>query len=152
MTDLAELFSLRDQVALVTGGYGGIGEAVCRAFAKLGARVAVAGSKEAAASRLAGEIDSSGERTMGIGFDARDVGSVQRMTETVAGRWGRLDVLVNCVGGNIREERASDVTESGWNDHVSRNQRVGSTWSESVSGPRFRIVIRMRVSSGSAFA
>jgi gluconate 5-dehydrogenase len=121
MTDLAELFSLRDQVALVTGGYGGIGEAVCRAFASLGARVAVAGSKDASAKSLAAAIDPSGERTLGIGVDARDAGSVQRMTETVAGRWGRLDVLVNCIGGNIREERASEVTEAGWNDVVLLN-------------------------------
>ena len=121
MTDLAELFSLRDHVALVAGGYGGIGEAVCRAFANLGARVAVAGSKDASAKSLAAAIDPSGERTLGIGVDARDVGSVQRMTETVAGRWGRLDVLVNCIGGNIREERANDVTEAGWNDVVLLN-------------------------------
>ena len=121
MTDFAELFSLRDQVALVAGGYGGIGGAVCRAFATLGARVAVAGSKEAAATGLASAIDPSGEQTLGIGFDARDVGSVQRMTEDVAGRWGRLDVLVNCVGGNVREERASEVTEAGWNEVVLLN-------------------------------
>src|SRR5687768_15473175 len=86
MTDVAEMLSLRDQVAVVAGGYGGIGEAVCRAFATLGARVAVAGSKETAANGLASAIDPSGERTLGIGFDARDVGSVQRMTEAVSGR------------------------------------------------------------------
>jgi gluconate 5-dehydrogenase len=121
MTDVAGMLSLRDQVAVVAGGYGGIGEAVCRAFAALGARVAVAGSKEAAANGLASAIDPSGERTLGIGFDARDVGSVRRMTEDVAGRWGRLDVLVNCVGGNVREERASEVTEAGWNEVVLLN-------------------------------
>jgi NAD(P)-dependent dehydrogenase (short-subunit alcohol dehydrogenase family) len=121
VTEPAELFSLRDQVALVAGGYGGIGQAVCRTFAGFGARVAVAGSKEASAKSLAAAIDPSGERTLGIGFDARDVGSVQQMTEAVAGRWGRLDVLVNCVGGNIREERASEVTEAGWNDVVLLN-------------------------------
>jgi len=121
MTDLGELFSFRDHVALVAGGYGGLGEAVCRAFANLGARVAIAGSKDASAKSLAAAIDPSGERTLGIGVDARDVGSVQRMTETVAGRWGRLDVLVNCIGGNIREERASEVTEAGWNDVVLLN-------------------------------
>jgi NAD(P)-dependent dehydrogenase (short-subunit alcohol dehydrogenase family) len=121
MTDPAELFSFRDHVALVAGGYGGIGEAVCRAFTAFDARVAVAGSKEASAKSLAAAIDPSGERTLGIGFDARDVGSVQRMTEAVAGRWGRLDVLVNCVGGNIREERANEVTEGGWNEVVLLN-------------------------------
>jgi len=121
MTDVAGMLSLRDQVAVVAGGYGGIGEAVCRAFAALGARVAVAGSKEAAANGLASAIDPSGERTLGIGFDARDVGSVRGMVEGVAGRWGRLDVLVNCVGGNVREERPSEVTEAGWNEVVLLN-------------------------------
>ena len=121
VNDLAEWFSLRDQVVLVAGGYGGIGEAVCRACATLGARVAVAGSKEDAAKRLAAALDPSGGRTFGVGFDARDVSSIQAMTETVAGCWGRLDVLVNCIGGNVREERASDVTEAGWNEVLRLN-------------------------------
>jgi len=121
MNDLAELFSLRDHVVLVAGGYGGIGEAVCRACVTLGARVAIAGSKEDAATRLATAIDPSGERALGIGFDARDVASIQEMTGAAAGRWGRLDVLVNCVGGNVREERAGGVTEAGWNEVVRLN-------------------------------
>ena len=121
MSDLTELFSLRDHVAVVAGGTGGIGAAVCRAFATLGARVVVAGTKEASAGQLAAEIDASGERAIGVGFDARDVGSVQRMADTAAARWGRLDVLVNCVGGNIREERATDVTEAGWGEVVHLN-------------------------------
>ena len=121
MNDVAGLFSLHDHVALVAGGTGGIGETVCRAFASLGARVAIAGTKESSATRLAAEIDPSGERATGVGFDARDAGSVQRMTDTAAGRWGRLDVLVNCVGGNIREEAATEVTEAGWNDVVNLN-------------------------------
>ena len=121
MSDLAELFSLRDHVVLVAGGYGGIGEAVSRACVGLGARVAIAGSKEDSATSLATAIDPSGERALGIGFDARDVTSIQQMTGTAAGRWGRLDVLVNCIGGNIREERASDVTEAGWNDVIRLN-------------------------------
>jgi len=58
---------------------------------------------------------------MGVGFDARDVEGVRRMADMVAGRWGRLDVLVNCVGGNIREEKATEVTEAGWNDVVNLN-------------------------------
>ncbi len=146
MTDVAQMLSLRDQVALVAGGYGGIGEAVCRAFAALGARVAVAGSKEAAANGLASAIDPSGERTLGIGFDARDVGSVQRMTEAVAGRWGRLDVLVNCVGGNVREERASEVTEAGWNEVVLLN--LTSAMFLSQAAARHMIAGRARWTSG----
>src|SRR5678815_4050851 len=43
MTDIGEFFRLDGKVALVTGGYGGIGSAVCKGLAAAGARVAVAG-------------------------------------------------------------------------------------------------------------
>ena len=120
-SDLNELFSLRDQVVLVAGGYGGIGAAVCRSMAALGARVAVSGSKVASAKSLAAEIDPSGERAIGVGCDARSAAAVEQATDEVAARWGRLDVLVNCVGGNTREERAGSITEAGWNEVLALN-------------------------------
>ena len=56
MSSLADLLRFDDQVALVTGGYGGIGAAVSRGLVELGAKVAIAGHNEDTARAFAAEI------------------------------------------------------------------------------------------------
>jgi gluconate 5-dehydrogenase len=104
---MASPFRVDGKVALVTGGYGGIGEAVCRGLASMGAKVAVAGHNaekaEGCAKALGGEAYASR-------FDVTSVPDTERMVDEVAAHFGRLDILVNCVGLN-REEKAGEVTE-----------------------------------------
>ena len=101
------LFGLEGKVALVTGGYGGIGESVCRGLASVGARVAVAGHNGDKALALA---DDMGGGAYAAVFDAASVEQIRAMVDDVAAHYGRLDILVNCVGLN-REESALDMTE-----------------------------------------
>lgn len=105
------LFDINGKVALVTGGAGGIGEVVSRALAAAGARVAIAGHDEAKAAALAGELTNQGHEGLGAGFDAGSVASTHAMVERVAAHFGRVDILVNCVGRN-REEPVDSVTEA----------------------------------------
>jgi NAD(P)-dependent dehydrogenase (short-subunit alcohol dehydrogenase family) len=104
---LNKLFGLEGKVALVTGGYGGIGESVCRGLASVGARVAVAGHNGDKAKALA---DDMGSGAYAAAFDAASVEQIRAMVDDVAAHYGRLDILVNCVGLN-REEPALDITE-----------------------------------------
>src|SRR5271165_5569146 len=97
-------YRLDDKVALVTGGYGGIGEAVCRGLAEMGARVAVAGHNAEKASAFATTLRQSGGDAFASAFDALSVADTERMANDVARHFGRLDILVNCVGLN-REEK-----------------------------------------------
>ncbi len=60
MSSPAELFRLDGKVALVTGGYGGIGEAVSRGLAGMGAKVAVAGHNREKAEALATALEQFG--------------------------------------------------------------------------------------------
>jgi NAD(P)-dependent dehydrogenase (short-subunit alcohol dehydrogenase family) len=80
------------KVALVTGGASGIGAAAVRRLAAEGARVAIADLNVAGAESLADEL---GAGALAVGFDAGDVGSIERMVATVVERCGRLDVLHN---------------------------------------------------------
>jgi NAD(P)-dependent dehydrogenase (short-subunit alcohol dehydrogenase family) len=116
MASLEELFRLEGKVALVTGGYGGIGEAVSRGLAGLGARVAIAGHNPAKAAACADAIAKQGGEAYAAAFDSVSVAETERMVDDVARRFGRLDILVNCVGLN-REEKAEEVTEAMF-DHV----------------------------------
>lgn len=85
---------LAEQGVVVTGGAGGIGSAVCRAFAAEGARVAVhyRNSKEPA-ERLATEIGG-----VAIGADLRDPAAVETLFAETVDRLGRLDVAVANAG------------------------------------------------------
>jgi NAD(P)-dependent dehydrogenase (short-subunit alcohol dehydrogenase family) len=110
------LFRLDGRVALVTGGYGGIGDVVCQGLARAGARVGVAGHNLDKATACAEAIRGSGHEAFATAFDALSVPETSRMVDEVVSHFGRLDILVNCVGLN-REEKAEDVTEQMF-DHV----------------------------------
>lgn len=121
MTDIGKLFRLEGKVALVTGGYGGIGSAVCRGLAAVGARVAVAGRDAGKANACAGAIRDAGGDAEAAVFDALSASETRRMVDDVAARWGRLDILVNTVGGNTRSELADEVTEEGFEQVMRLN-------------------------------
>ena len=110
------MFRLDGKVALVTGGYGGIGEAVSRGLAGLGVKVAVAGHNAGKAAACAEALQTRGCDAYAACFDVTSVTETQRMVDDVAAHFGRLDILVNCVGLN-REEKAEEVTEEQF-DHV----------------------------------
>ena len=107
---LNKLFRLDGKVALVTGGYGGIGEAVSRGLAAVGARVAISGHNGDKAAALAEALKAQGCDAYGTAFEATSVEDTRRMVDEVAAHFGQLDILVNCVGLN-REEKAEEVTE-----------------------------------------
>ncbi|HZY71521.1 MAG TPA: SDR family oxidoreductase [Edaphobacter sp.] len=110
MSAMDKLFRIDGKVALVAGGYGGIGEAVCRGLAAAGAKIAIAGHNEARAVACARAIAAEGYETLPIAFEATSVSDTERMVDEAAAHFGRLDILVNCVGLN-REEKAEEVTE-----------------------------------------
>jgi NAD(P)-dependent dehydrogenase (short-subunit alcohol dehydrogenase family) len=110
MTPTERLFRLDGKVALVTGGYGGIGEAVCRGLAQMGAKVAITGHNPERAAALASALRTEGHDAWATAFEAVSVPDTQRMVDEAASHFGALDILVNCVGLN-REQKAEEATE-----------------------------------------
>jgi gluconate 5-dehydrogenase len=108
---VAQQFRLDGKVVLVPGGYGGIGEAVCWGLASAGARVIVAGRSPDRAQALADALRGEGHDAYPAPFDAHKVADIRRMVDDAADHFGRLDILVNCLGLN-REEKLLDVTEA----------------------------------------
>lgn len=92
------------RVALVTGGAGGIGAAVCRALAAQGRRVAVADLDGEGAALIAAEVGG-----FGLALDVTDPGSVDHAAEEIGARLGPVAILVSCAGWDeMRPFLASD--------------------------------------------
>jgi NAD(P)-dependent dehydrogenase (short-subunit alcohol dehydrogenase family) len=86
-------------VALVAGGTGGLGRAVSLAFLKEDAKVVVTYRKQEEFDALKSAAGASGSRLEGHGVDVTDEAAVRQLVERVLAKYGRLDALVNAVGG-----------------------------------------------------
>jgi sorbitol-6-phosphate 2-dehydrogenase len=91
--------TLEDQVALVTGGAQGLGEAICHRLAREGAHVAVADLNLAGAETTAATVrKQTGQRAIAVQVDVTDEDQVQAMVQRPVDEWGRLDILVSNAG------------------------------------------------------
>jgi gluconate 5-dehydrogenase len=105
-----DLFSVKDQVTLVSGGSRGIGAAIAQGFAERGARVIITG-REAQTLAAAAEAMSSPENPVAIEVcDVADVSAIRQVVAKVHQNHGRIDTLINVAGVN-RRKRVEAVTE-----------------------------------------
>jgi 3-oxoacyl-[acyl-carrier protein] reductase len=89
------MFSLKDKVALVTGASQGIGRATARALAEAGAKVAAAARNADKLASLVGEIEAAGGEALAVPMDVADAAQVKAGFQTLLGKFGKLDILVN---------------------------------------------------------
>ena len=87
------------KAVLVAGGTGGLGRAVSLAFLDAGARVAVTFRKQSEFDALRQAAGSNGASLEGDGVDVTDEAAVNRLVDGIVARHGRLDAMVNTVGG-----------------------------------------------------
>ncbi|MFM9971752.1 MAG: SDR family oxidoreductase [Burkholderiales bacterium] len=111
---------LEDRVALVTGGGSGVGQATARLFLAEGARVAIAGRDAAKLTQAAAGIPG-GEGILIVPTDVTDPGQVHDLVEKTTRHFGRIDVLVNSAGTNIKARRMRELTINAWNQLVRTN-------------------------------
>jgi NAD(P)-dependent dehydrogenase (short-subunit alcohol dehydrogenase family) len=90
--------SLTDQVAIVTGGGSGLGEATSVALAERGATVMVVDISGESAERVAREIREQGHRAFPLSADVRHWEEVRAVADLTASDYGRIDILVNNAG------------------------------------------------------
>jgi len=93
-------FSLKDKVAIVTGGSRGIGESIAKAFAQFGAKVVVASRKMEGLEKVAGEIKADGGECTPIvahGGKIEDIDNLLAKTKEI---YGRVDIVVNNAATN----------------------------------------------------
>jgi len=97
------LFDMKDQVAIVTGGSKGLGAAMAAGLASAGARVVLVSRNLAEAQATADEIsDGFNATAIALSADVTKPSSVQDMVGQVIDQLGRIDILINSAGINIR--------------------------------------------------
>ncbi len=90
---------LQDQIAIVTGGAQGLGQAICYRLAEAGCHVVVADLNEAAAAETAATIEAQmGRRALAMKVDVTQEAQVAEMIDRTVREFGRLDILVANAG------------------------------------------------------
>ena len=125
-------FDLTGKVAIVTGGNGGIGLGMARGLASAGARIAVAG-RNAEKSKAAAQAIASDYRVEAEPFtgDVASEADCQRIAEEVRTRFGRIDILFNNAGINIRKP-PDQMTLDEWREVMDVNLTSAFVLSKAV--------------------
>ncbi len=107
--------------ALVTGGARGIGRCIATTLARDGCDVCVLDREPADDTDMfASEIESLGRKCLTLTGDVRDVAAVRDAIESVVGRWGGIDVLVNNAG-IVRDQVSWKMSDDQWRDVIDVN-------------------------------
>lgn len=120
MFDLSK-FSLKGKTAIVTGASRGIGKAIALGFAKVGAKVALTSRKINDLEANAAEIRNLGGEAFPVQTHLGKMDEINRMVNTVLGRFGRIDILVNNAGTNPGMGTVLDADERLWETIMNLN-------------------------------
>ena len=100
---MKDIFSLNGKNAIVIGGAGGIGEAIAQGLVVQGASVAIASRNIDNLYQTAGEIEKeTGKKVMIYQVDVTDDESIKKLVSNVIEEMGKIDILVNSMGFNIK--------------------------------------------------
>ena len=123
MRNNQELNSLTDKVALITGATSGIGAQQARALSNAGASVVLVGRREDRLKELAEEIRNSGGEADYLAADLSDESQWDIVVKASLSFFGRVDILCNTAGVNLRQH-ADDVTSESWDLTLTLNLKV----------------------------
>ncbi len=115
--DISGLFSVRDRVALVTGGSAGIGRMIASGLAGAGARVYICARN---AEKVAAAAAEMGGNVIGLAADVSTVEGIAKLVEQIAAREPALHILVNNAG-TLSDAPIDDFSEDQWDSVIDLN-------------------------------
>jgi NAD(P)-dependent dehydrogenase (short-subunit alcohol dehydrogenase family) len=111
---------LTDQVAVVTGGGGGIGRAIAIAFASMGADLVIGDVVPERCEETAQRVREAGRRALAVPTDVTDTQQVRALVDRATEQFGRIDILVNNAGG-VSPRPFLEQSERSWRRHIDLN-------------------------------
>ncbi|WP_270090454.1 SDR family NAD(P)-dependent oxidoreductase [Sphingobacterium sp. SYP-B4668] len=118
-----DLFSLKGQVVLITGGTGLFGKPMSRALAESGAIVVIASRDFKACQQYAESLVAEGWQACAYPLDLLDESSIASLVDQLLGQFGRIDVLINNAVSREGFKTLSEITKEEWEGA----QRINST-------------------------
>ena len=111
---------LSGQVALITGGGGGIGRAIALCLADMGADIAIVEVIPERCDEVAERIRERGRKVQTYAVNVMDADALRDAVKEAGAHFGRLDILVNNAGGVARKNFV-DLAEKNWRRHIDIN-------------------------------
>jgi len=115
-------FDLSGKTALVTGASRGLGKHFAVALAQAGVDVAITSRTLVSLEETVREISALGRRALPVALDVRNHASIRSAVAAAHGNFGKIDILINNAGCNIRKP-ALDVAWEDWNTILDTNLR-----------------------------
>ena len=95
------LFDIKGNVTVITGGTGVLGRAIAKYLALNGAKVIILGRKEEVGNAIVAEIRAEGGECEFMKTDVMNIETVKKNCEDILAKYGRVDTLLNAAGGNM---------------------------------------------------
>jgi NAD(P)-dependent dehydrogenase (short-subunit alcohol dehydrogenase family) len=118
----ANTFDLTGKVAVVTGTSRGLGQYLGRALARAGADLVITSRDPGSLKGFQAEVESLGRKALPVALDVRKYESIQKFAETAIAHYGKIDILANNAGCNVRKP-ALEVSWDDWNLILDTNLR-----------------------------
>lgn len=106
--------ALDGKVAVIAGASSGMGAATARLFAAQGAAVVIGARSKEALSSVADEINAAGGTAHAVATDATDRASAQALVDAAVANCGKVDVLINSVGTNLKQRALTVLDPDDW--------------------------------------
>ena len=96
------MFKLKGKVAIITGGAGVLGGAMAEGLAKAGAKIGILSRTKSKVEKKVKEIKKNGGKAIALVADVLDEEQLKKAEQKILKKWGRIDILVNSAGGNMK--------------------------------------------------
>lgn len=124
---MKNLFDVSGRVAVVTGAGGVLGGSIAKSLIQAGVKVVAIDIRQENLDQRVAELTAMGGEAIGLIGNVLDVKSLEATAEAIVKQWGRIDILVNCAGGNIpgatlsEEQTVFDMKIEDWEKVTNLN-------------------------------
>lgn len=123
-----ENFSIKGKVAVITGAGGVLGGSIAKSFIGAGAKVVVLDIRQENLDKAVNELKNMGGEAIGFICNVLDMNSLNETADKIVNKWERIDILINCAGGNVPgatlspDQTIFDMKIEDWDKVTNLNQ------------------------------